>query len=529
MEKVYMRKNLLVVFFLLFLLVPAKGTYGQNSEEPDLQFGEEPFREGGINTLPPISPAGPGQNIYYTHPEFNGILTTTVTIPAQNTAEGYIFIAPIPQDTSIPAAVMILDNSGEPIYIKTIPDDKFVGDFKKQTVNGTDYLTFHSGIFPGGFTFGTSYVLDDSYQVVDTWTMDIGGGSDVHDFLLLDNGHAILMAYVPIPFDLSPYGGPENGTLVEIVLQEQDANKNVVFEWYGSHHMPIEDTEVNLNTTQAVDFLHTNAVAVDDDGNWLLSHRNFSEITKIDRQTGEIIWRMGGAGNEFTFTNDAGFFKQHDIQRLENGHISLFDNGNQHDPPHSRAVEYAIDEIAKTVTRIWMYPDDASIYASAMGNFQRLSNGNSFIGWGTEPKFTEVEPDGTVALEILMSTSNYRAFRFPWNATPTAAPRAVLQYDGDPTAVTIYTSWNGATDITGYDVYAGATADTLSMIGNVPRTGFETEIALNSLPDDTCFFQTRPVHDMGGPTPFSNLVYRLDLPVCWEQLSHTYLPITINP
>jgi hypothetical protein len=33
---------------------------------------------------------------------------------------------------------------------------------------------------------------------------------------------------------------------------------------------------------------------------------------------------------------------------------------------------------------------------------------------------------------------------------------------------------------------------------------------------------------MGGPTPFSNLVYRLDLPVCWEQLSHTYLPITID-
>lgn len=142
---------------------------------------------------------------------------------------------------------------------------------------------------------------------------------------------------------------------------------------------------------------------------------------------------------------------------------------------------------------------------------------------------TEVEPDGTVALEILMSTTNYRAFRFPWSAVPTAVPRAVLQYDDDSTAVTIYTSWNGATDITGYDLYAGATPDTLSMIGNVPRTGFETEIPLNSLPNDTCFFQTKPVHDQGELTPFSNLTFRLDLEICWEQLSHTYLPIMINP
>jgi hypothetical protein len=282
-------------------------------------------------------------------------MTRTVTTPAQNTADGYIFVASASEVYGGPPVMLILDNDGEPVYIRTTQENLFVSDFKKQTVNGVDYLTYQAGPRTAGYTFGHSYVLNKNYQLVDVWTMSTG--SDLHEFLLLDNGHAILMAYVPMPFDLTPYGGPANGILVDIVLQEQDANKNVVFEWHGLDHMPIEDTHVDLNVTTPVDYLHTNAIAVDDDGNWLLSHRNFSEITKISRQTDNIIWRMGGgAGNEFTFTNDSGFYNQHNINRLENGNITLFDNGNFHSPPHSRGVEYTIDEVAKTATRVWQYP-----------------------------------------------------------------------------------------------------------------------------------------------------------------------------
>jgi hypothetical protein len=451
-------------------------------------------------------------------------MTTTVTTPAQDVDDGYIFVASLSQFYDGQGAIMILDDTGEPVYINTVPDDEFVGDFKTQTVNGTDYLVYHSGALPGNYTFGSAYVLDESYHLVDTWTIENGYGADVHEFLLLDNGHAILMGYFPIPFDLTPYGGPANGTLLDIVLQEQDENHNVVFEWIGTEHMPIEDTEEDLNTTDPIDFMHTNAIGVDSDGNWLLSHRNYSEITKISRQTGDIIWRMGGAGNEFTFTNDIGFFNQHNITRLANGNLLLFDNGNQHTPPHSRVVEYIVNETTKTVTLYGMWPGDTSEFSNAMGNIQRLPNGNSMIGWGTSAKLTEVLTNGTVGLEMLLGAPTYRAFRFPWNGTPAASPRGVVQYDADPNAVTIYTSWNGATDITGYDVYAGTTISSMVLVDNAARTGFETEIPLTGLPDDTCFFRTQPVHAQADPTPFSNLMYRLDLPVCLDQLSLVYLP-----
>jgi hypothetical protein len=160
-----------------------------------------------------------------------------------------------------------------------------------------------------------------------------------------------------------------------------------------------------------------------------------------------------------------------------------------------------------------------------MGNFQRLPNGNSFIGWGTQPKVTEVLPDGTVAFEMLLDSLNYRAFRFPWHGTPADPPRGVVQYDADPTAVTIYTSWNGATDITGYEIYAGSNLSNLSLVGSGPRTGFETMISVGGLPPDTCLFRTKPVHAQGSDTPFSNLMFRVDIPACWGLLNRSFMPL----
>ena len=42
-------------------------------------------------------------------------------------------------------------------------------------------------------------------------------------------------------------------------------------------------------------------IGVPDDGHILLSSRRLSEITKINRQSGKIIWRLGGANNQFKF------------------------------------------------------------------------------------------------------------------------------------------------------------------------------------------------------------------------------------
>jgi hypothetical protein len=258
-----MKKKAVLLSILLVIVAFGKNLQSQGNGGKPI-----PYLDNAL--LPPSTPSlSSGSTPYLTHPEFTNIMTTTVTTPAQNTDEGYIFVGSLSQNYDGPSAVMILDNQGQPIYIKLLPEEHFIGDFRKQTVSGTDYLTYHSGELPGNYTFGTSYVMDQNYQVIDTWTIDNGFGSDVHETLLLDNGNAILMAYVPIPFDLSPYGGPVDGTLIDIVLQEQDPAKNVVFEWVASVHMPIGVTLVNLNAPGPVDFLHCKGIAVDMDGMWV--------------------------------------------------------------------------------------------------------------------------------------------------------------------------------------------------------------------------------------------------------------------
>ena len=46
---------------------------------------------------------------------------------------------------------------------------------------------------------------------------------------------------------------------------------------------------------------------------------------------------------------------QHDVRRLDNGNISVYDNGVTHDPPLSRVIEYNVDEEEKTAELIWEY------------------------------------------------------------------------------------------------------------------------------------------------------------------------------
>ncbi len=143
--------------------------------------------------------------------------------------------------------------------------------------------------------------------------------------------------------------------------------------------------------------------------------------------TGDVIWKLGGKQNDFSFLNENEanspdyFSYQHNISVLPNGNLTLFDNGNQHSPQHSRAVEYKIDEVNKTADMVWEYRHTPDIYSMAMGSVQRLSNGNTLIGWGSagmngDPSVVEVHPDKSIAFELTLpkGETSYRAFRFPW-------------------------------------------------------------------------------------------------------------------
>ena len=436
---------------------------------------------------------------------------------ANQIADGSIFLASynhLWSQGSVPY-LLILDNSGEPIFYRRTPEGSSL-DFKKQPNGLLSYFSHATNLL---------YVMDSTYTVIDTYQAGNGYQIDHHDFQLLPNGHALLMIWDAQTVDMSQIvaGGNPAATVIGLVIQELDSAKNVVFQWSSWDHFEITDTQVDLTAAQ-IAYVHGNTVELDVDGNILISSRAMDEITKIDRETGNIIWRFGGKKNEFILVGDDPFFHgQHDIRRLPNGNVMLYDNREGHFPQYSRAVEYQLNEEKKIATLVWQYRSSPGIYGAWLGSAQRLPNGNTLIGWGsTVPTMTEVTPDGAVALQLSFPWPivTYRAFRFPWSGTPPWPPTLVMKAEEGRT--TLHYSWNGATEVAAYHIYAGATSDPKRLIDVQKKTGFEESTEITDALGSYCFFWVIPLDRLGNKMQSSNVVFT---PGCEY---HLYLPFAVQ-
>ncbi|HTK31078.1 MAG TPA: aryl-sulfate sulfotransferase [Candidatus Saccharimonadaceae bacterium] len=374
----------------------------------DWASGSDPTR-----LMHPTAPAAPSRAADSLPPDFPVISSTVYQTPAP----GRLFVASFPFGGPQTPYLLILDDSGAPLFYRRMPSE--CTDFKMQP-NGL--LTYFDA------STARYYAMDASYAVVDSFGCGNGYPTDLHDFHLLPNGHAVLMSYDAEPVDMSAVvpGGDPNATVVGLILQELDTEKNVVFQWRSWDHFQITDATYEDLTAPLIDYVHGNAIEVDTDGNWMISARHTDEITKINRQNGDVMWRWGGKHNEFTFIDDPlGFSHQHAIRRIDNGHVTLFDNGNFHDPAASRAVEYELDEVGKTARLVWSFANTPDQLGFVMGYVQRLPDGHTLIGWGgSKPDVTEVDADGNKVMELTLPAGvySYRAYRWPWSTPLSVVP-----------------------------------------------------------------------------------------------------------
>ncbi len=334
-----------------------------------------------------------------------------------NPSPGFLFFSPFIFPASRPTYNIITDNYGIPVYYKKMHRGRTY-DFKKQPTGVLSY--FENGP-------NQHYLLDSSYTIIDSLQMQNGYTTDVHELVILDSGYVLLQSfdYEQVGMDTVVEGGNPNATVIALVIQELNLNDNkkMVFQWRSLDHIPITDATKDIDLKGGtIDYIHGNTIEPDMDGNLIISSRHLDEVTKINRETGNIIWRLGGEyckNNEFTFINDPiGFSHQHDVRRLPNGNLTLFDNGNLHSPQFSRAVEYHLDEVNKTAELVWEFRNDPSTYTYFMGSTRRLSNQNTIIGWASwsKPAISEVSIDGFVELQISFPDTiiNYRVHKFPW-------------------------------------------------------------------------------------------------------------------
>lgn len=284
-------------------------------------------------------------------------------------------------------------------------------DFKKHNINGQIYYSFHernetfNKLEMSGYSPGLQVIMDEQYKIIDRVYLSSssmvrkGDPTEGHDFYMIDRNHYIVSNYVlrivsPNKFPEGVACNPNGSKVISSYLQEIQ-NGKVVFEWWSVDHkelFALSDTDAfqasnfdYLNTVnQTPDYVHFNSIDIDPtDGNLICSFRHISTIAKIDRRTGNILWKLSGKGDDFGLSEEQKTHGQHYARLTTDGWITVFDNHNCPAGGKTRIVKYKIDERNKRLVDFAEY-QDGSYTTIACGSAVKIDdNADVFaIGWG---------------------------------------------------------------------------------------------------------------------------------------------------
>jgi hypothetical protein len=392
----------------------------------------------------------------------------------------------------------IYDNAGHVVWYKP---SSSIWVTEPVTYQGQPALAYYqrTKVF-AAWNAGYWVILNQSYQKVAEIHAGNGLAADHHELVLTDHGTALIDSYNPVKMDLSQYGGSATATVWEGVVQEVSLTTGqVLFEWHSLKYIPVTDTYVSLQTP-SVDYFHMNAIAEDTDGNLIVSGRFVSTIIKINRSTGDVMWRLGGKESDFQFIGDGGPSMQHDVRVVGPSTYSAFDNGMLRTPHYSRGVTWQVDLFNHTATVTDQWRHNPDLYSSIMGSNRILLNGDRLIGWGLGGNGATTEYAGhTVVFESYFGdfASSYRVFRSVWNATPATPPTLGVQRSGGRVRANV--SWNGATDIVRWELLAGPDATHLQVVQTAPYTGYKAVLTTPAASSKRVF-EVLALRNNGMPT-----------------------------
>lgn len=401
-------------------------------------------------------------------------------------ASGYAFLGPA-SDGRSQAGPLIVDPAGQPVWFEPIPAGQLAANVRVQEYRGEPVLTWWQGkVLPTGYGQGEGIILDSSYRVLARVRAAGGRSADLHEFLITPQGTALITCYPEtVPADLTPLGGPRQGHVYGSIIQEIDISSGrLLLEWRGLQHVAL--SESHASPWDGFDYLHANSIDVTPDGNLLVSARHTWALYKLHRRTGRVMWQLGGKRSNFAMGGAARFSWQHDARQPAAGVITLFDDGEGlvETEKQSRGIVLTVDSAHRTVHLSQAYRHPKPLLASAMGSAQMLPDGHMVIGWGTMPWVSEFTSDGALLADLSLPApcTSYRGLRFAWVGTPTSAPALVSAGNPAENGVSLYASWNGATEVTNWLVLTGASAGALAPFAVAPRSGFETEIPVAPAP-----------------------------------------------
>jgi hypothetical protein len=406
-----------------------------------------------------------------------------VTARSSQTAPGYIFASPYAGPG--PSGLMIFEESGNLVWFDPLPAGTEATNLQVQQYDGKPVLTWWQGhVPPQGFGEGEEIIDTGSYQQVGSVHAGNGYKADLHDFHITSQGTALLTVFDPIDCNLSAAGGPGGGAVTDSIFQEIDLSTGLVRrEWHSLDHVGLGDSyspATSSSTQWPFDYFHLNSIDQLAGGTTLISARNTSALYKLSTLSGQVQTRIGGKHSDVKLSGGASTAYQHDATVLANGTISIFDNGavpKVH--PQSRGIVVTVNPKSKTDSVVAQYEHPTALSSGSQGSIQTLENGDAFVGWGSEPYFSEFNASGQLLFDAHMhgSYQSYRAYRFPWTGAPSEPPAIAASAPSASAPTTVYASWNGDTRTASWRVLAGPSAQQLVPAATAARSGFETAIA----------------------------------------------------
>lgn len=453
-----------------------------------------------------------------------------ITIPANNTSDGYLFLAPFSGFADIgvshgprQAAPYIFTDKGELVWSGFSYYSIWATNFQAGKVNGEDVLFCFEGSHNPGYGHGHGHItfLDNHYET----TKELRAGNhkicDKHEFHIIDEKTGLIQIYQPKPVDLSKWASTkEQQWVVDAIFQELDIETGkVLFEWSSWDHisadesvLPVDEGQAGagFNSSDAWDYFHINSVDKDEDGDYLISARDAASVYKIDGKTGEVIWKLGGlpgiTTSDFELIGNFNFSFQHHARFLYTSEdktkqvISLYDNSAHgtenkqgkevHYDQHSSGKIIELDFTTWKAKLLFNGAPPDNLLSKSQGSTQLLPNGNVLVNWGSEGAITEFDAKENPIFHAYVDSGdlgfmaeNYRGFKYNWTGIPNEDIALYSEINEDR-STTLYVSWNGDTQTKVWKFYSIAADNLKVLIGETSKSGFETSY-------------TVPHHDVG--------------------------------
>jgi len=216
-----------------------------------------------------------------------------------------------------------------------------------------------------------------------------------HGFARSANGNTYVTKWTEIPARVTSKveggieGSERSGKMWGDVIQEVDQAGRVVWEWLAHEHLD-PTIDVICPICRRSTWPHTNSIHEMADGNLLVSFMRTSTVAKIDRASGDVLWRWGKGQ----------LAHQHFVTEMDNGNVLVFDRG-LHTPGMDCGYSQVIELSPQTGEKIWVYMDGHFFFSSILSSCQRLPNGNTLICEGAMGRLFEVDAKGTIVWEYL--------------------------------------------------------------------------------------------------------------------------------